>query len=243
MAHRGDSLHAPENTLPAFREAVRKGYRGIEMDIWHSKNTKSTCIMVIHDSNLKSKTGKSMKTYNLNKGNRGKYKIKKNVHGISKYGAQTIPTLDEALNCVYSEAKKQGYNDFIIELDIKNNMSDGAVKYICNKVGTHKIHVLSSYQSTLKKFKKYRKSRNTQVWYCTGNNNKSKRMKNIRSACAAHFDGISIPLRNANLDTVKLVRSKGLQIGFYNIESPTKMQYWRSKGVTRFNVWNKPFIK
>jgi glycerophosphoryl diester phosphodiesterase len=32
LAHRGDSAHAPENTLPAFSQAIQKGVDGIELD-------------------------------------------------------------------------------------------------------------------------------------------------------------------------------------------------------------------
>ena len=70
VAYRGDSLHAPENTLPAFRNAVRKHYGGIEMDVWESRATAKTsrpCIIVMHDNNIKSKTGKKLKTNRLNK--------------------------------------------------------------------------------------------------------------------------------------------------------------------------------
>jgi glycerophosphoryl diester phosphodiesterase len=32
FAHRGDLVHAPENTLPAFQQALQKGADGIELD-------------------------------------------------------------------------------------------------------------------------------------------------------------------------------------------------------------------
>jgi glycerophosphoryl diester phosphodiesterase len=34
FAHRGASAHAPENTLEAFRTALRMGARGLESDVW-----------------------------------------------------------------------------------------------------------------------------------------------------------------------------------------------------------------
>ena len=33
IAHRGDSAHAPENTLPAFAQALAKGADWIELDL------------------------------------------------------------------------------------------------------------------------------------------------------------------------------------------------------------------
>ena len=48
-AHRGASMHAPENTLSAFRLALEMGADGIELDITPSADGVP---MVIHDPNL-----------------------------------------------------------------------------------------------------------------------------------------------------------------------------------------------
>jgi glycerophosphoryl diester phosphodiesterase len=49
IAHRGDSAHAPENTLAAFRRAVDAGADGIEFDV---RLTKDDEVVVFHDSSL-----------------------------------------------------------------------------------------------------------------------------------------------------------------------------------------------
>ena len=46
QAHRGVSTDAPENTMAAFREAVRQGYEIIEFD---PKFTKDNICVVLHD--------------------------------------------------------------------------------------------------------------------------------------------------------------------------------------------------
>jgi len=46
FAHRGDSAHAPENTLAAFELAAERGADGIELD---AKLTADGEIVVIHD--------------------------------------------------------------------------------------------------------------------------------------------------------------------------------------------------
>ncbi len=48
-AHRGDSRAAPENTLPAFALAVRKGAHQIEFDVRMSKDGR---LIVMHDATL-----------------------------------------------------------------------------------------------------------------------------------------------------------------------------------------------
>ncbi|MBO5940051.1 MAG: hypothetical protein J6R18_02500 [Kiritimatiellae bacterium] len=53
IAHRGESIDAPENTLPAFKTAVDRGF-GFECDIYLSADKK---LFTFHDSNLKRTTG------------------------------------------------------------------------------------------------------------------------------------------------------------------------------------------
>lgn len=49
IAHRGDSRVAPENTLPAFRSAIRVGVDFVELDYVHSADEVP---IVIHDATL-----------------------------------------------------------------------------------------------------------------------------------------------------------------------------------------------
>ena len=54
IAHRGDSAHAPENTIAAFRKAIESGADGVEFDVRLSKDGVA---VVIHDSTLTRTTG------------------------------------------------------------------------------------------------------------------------------------------------------------------------------------------
>lgn len=56
FAHRGDSAHAPENTLAAFRSAVEQAANGIELDI---QLTADNEIIVMHDATLQRTTNGS----------------------------------------------------------------------------------------------------------------------------------------------------------------------------------------
>ena len=53
IAHRGESVDAPENTLPAYKTAVGRGF-GFECDIYLSKDKR---VFTFLDSNLKRTTG------------------------------------------------------------------------------------------------------------------------------------------------------------------------------------------
>src|ERR1044071_7478772 len=46
FAHRGNSAHAPENTIEAFDQAVALGVDGLELDV---RATRDGRIVVIHD--------------------------------------------------------------------------------------------------------------------------------------------------------------------------------------------------
>lgn len=244
VAYRGMSRVAPENTLPAFREAVKAGYGGIELDIWESRTTAKSSpplILVMHDNNLKYKTGKNKKTYKVNWANRKSFKIRRHVKGLKKYGPQTIPSLNEAFRCIYKQAKASGRKNFVVEIDVKNKLSDRAVKHIIRIVGKHRVHILCANIKTLRKFKKYRKYRTTEIWCCTGSNKASVRNKKIRNAHKYHFDGISLPIRNVNVATVRKVRSYGMKMGIYGATSAAQVQKWKSYGVCRFNMAPKVF--
>jgi glycerophosphoryl diester phosphodiesterase len=54
FAHRGDSAHFPENTLPAFKSAIEAGADVLETDVQRSKDGH---FMVFHDDTLDRITG------------------------------------------------------------------------------------------------------------------------------------------------------------------------------------------
>lgn len=53
ISHRGESFDAPENTLPAYKTAVERGF-GFECDIYLSSDRR---LFTFHDGNLKRTTG------------------------------------------------------------------------------------------------------------------------------------------------------------------------------------------
>ena len=53
IAHRGESIDAPENTMAAFRTAVERGF-GFECDVYLSKDKE---LFTFHDNNLERTTG------------------------------------------------------------------------------------------------------------------------------------------------------------------------------------------
>lgn len=56
VAHRGDSLHHPENTLPAIASALRLGADVIELDVQRSADGVA---IIMHDRDLRRTTGRA----------------------------------------------------------------------------------------------------------------------------------------------------------------------------------------
>jgi glycerophosphoryl diester phosphodiesterase len=56
IAHRGGAGHAPENTLPALRQSLARGFNEVEVDVQLSLDEEP---VLYHDSTLERKTGHS----------------------------------------------------------------------------------------------------------------------------------------------------------------------------------------
>jgi glycerophosphoryl diester phosphodiesterase len=137
FAHRGDRLHEPENTLPAFQQAMEKGADGVELD---AKLTSDGHVIVIHDTTVERTTnGKGrVASFSLDS-------IRKLDAGIwfdEKFGGTKIPLLEEVFETV---GKDKLIN---IELTNYSTPGDGLVIKVCNLIERHNNHkqiVFSSF--------------------------------------------------------------------------------------------------
>ena len=83
FAHRGDSAHAPENTLLAFEQAAQKGADAIELDV---KLTADGQVVVMHDATVDRTTDGSGKVADLPLAA---------LRELDAGGGEKIPTLEE----------------------------------------------------------------------------------------------------------------------------------------------------
>ncbi|WP_059172150.1 glycerophosphodiester phosphodiesterase [Bacillus sp. FJAT-27445] len=92
FAHRGSKGTHPENTLEAFREAIRLGVDGIELDVHLSKDGE---LVIIHDETVDRTTNGSGNVRDMT------VEELKSLDAGSWFGWEfqgaTIPTLDEVL--------------------------------------------------------------------------------------------------------------------------------------------------
>lgn len=97
-AHRGDSAHAPENTMRAFDQAREKGADGIELDV---RLDADGHVVVLHDSALERLTGQQGRIEQLSATERAKLRVR----------GEPVPLLAEVLSTF----------DLEINVEIKSN--------------------------------------------------------------------------------------------------------------------------
>jgi glycerophosphoryl diester phosphodiesterase len=142
LAHRGDKAHAPENTLPAFQQAIQKGADGVELD---AKLTADGHVIVIHDSTVDRTTDgrgrvASFTLEAIRQLDAGKW-------FNEKFSGTKVPLLEEAFETVG--------RDKLINIELKNHFTsrDGLVFKVCELIKRHnnqgQILFSSFYPSSL----------------------------------------------------------------------------------------------
>ena len=121
IGHRGASKIAPENTLKAFREAIRLGADSVEFDV---QKTLDGEIVIIHDSNIQRVTGIE--------GNVEEMTLEE-LKRLDFGNGETIPTLSElielakgkiSLNC---EIKVEGIAKKVVDLFQDYDLSESVL--------------------------------------------------------------------------------------------------------------------
>lgn len=143
IAHRGESLDAPENTLESINLAWERGVRAVEIDI---RMTFDNHIVVIHDKNTYRTTGK-----NLSISKSLLVDIQSQCINIGKDQEKTypqIPTLEAVLKTVPQDGR--------LIIEIKSNLSIlNELSMMLTKSGlaNHQIQIIAFSIKTLRNAK------------------------------------------------------------------------------------------
>jgi glycerophosphoryl diester phosphodiesterase len=121
IAHRGEHLHHPENTLPAYQAAIDAGADFIEVDV---RTTSDGTLVMMHDATVDSQTN-------------GKGAVKDmtfaQIRALDVHGSK-VPTFDEVLELardkigVYVDSKQVSAADMIAAVE-RYGMQDRIVVY------------------------------------------------------------------------------------------------------------------
>ena len=143
LSHRGDNLHAPENTLPAFLQALQKGADGVELD---AKLTADGHVIVIHDGTVDRTTDGKGQVASLTL--EAIRKLDAGSWFDPKFAGTKVPLLEEVFETVGK--------DNLINIELTNYYAppDELVHKVCELIKRHnnarQILFSSFYQSNLK---------------------------------------------------------------------------------------------
>ncbi len=129
ISHRGEHLHHPENTLPAFRAAIESGADFIEIDV---RTTIDGRLVLMHDGSVDRRTDghgdvAKMTFAEIRKLDAG-------VKSGAEFAGTIVPTFDEAMELakgrvgVYIDAKSIPARD-LADVVAKHGMVDRVVVY------------------------------------------------------------------------------------------------------------------
>lgn len=131
-AHRGASVHAPENTLAAFERAIADRADSIELDV---QETRDGRVVVVHDSDLMKLGGPPTKVWEYDFDDIRQIDV--GSHFDPAFADQRVPTLDEVLALakgrigVTIELKYYGHDQQleqrVIDLVEQHDMADQVV--------------------------------------------------------------------------------------------------------------------
>lgn len=108
-AHRGASAYAPENTIPAFRQAIQIGADGIEFDV---QRTADGHLVVIHDETINRTSNGFGKVVDLTL---EQLRLCNFINGFVGYTKVQIPTLREVLELLQPTG-------LVINIELKNTV-------------------------------------------------------------------------------------------------------------------------
>lgn len=112
FAHKGSNRIYPENTLAAFKQAIKDGVDGIELDV---QRTFDGELVVFHDANLKRLTGVNQAIWNMKWKDIKKLNLSTNITSLKEadYFYRKIPKLEDVLYLLNE-------TELLINIELKN---------------------------------------------------------------------------------------------------------------------------
>jgi glycerophosphoryl diester phosphodiesterase len=129
ISHRGEHLHHPENTIPAFQEAIRVGADFFELDVQTTSDGK---LVLSHDGKVDRRTNAqgeiSKMTFDEVRS------LDAGIKSGAEFAGTKIPTFDEALDLargkigIYVDVKHASPKDLVSHIE-EHGMVDHVVIY------------------------------------------------------------------------------------------------------------------
>jgi len=215
FAHRGGAGVFPENTLPAFQNAVDMGYKYLETDVHSSKDGK---VFAFHDDSLERVTGHIGKISEM---------TSKEISKIEINGSAKIPTLSELLE-TFPEVK--------INIDPK---TDSVVMPLINLLKyTNSLSRVCIGSFSDKRIKHVRKELGSGLCISAGPKAVMKFLagKFHFSTSKPDYDCLQVPQRYGPVkiitrDFINKAHSRGLQVHVWTVDDRKEMSELLDLGV------------
>ena len=214
-AHRGDNVHAPENTMDAFKLAESEGLVWIELDV---HQTKDGVVVVNHDSDIFRTTGVKLSIHETN------YDDLKDIEYLDSlpgdYEHVTMPTLEEALSFAHThymhvQVELKGHED---DINFEENVLD-----IINKTGMHDdVMIISQNYNRMVRINELDPTilKGYCMFFCYGN------LEDIEAT-----DNVSIEQSNVTPELVRHLHEQGMKVFCWTVDLEDTIQYLVSCGV------------
>lgn len=222
IAHRGDCLHAPENTLAAFEMAVYQGADGIELDAMLCADGK---VVVIHDQTVdRTTTGSGfvaeMTLEDLKKLDAGS-------HFDISFKGEKIPILDEVFESFGSRT--------MINLELKNyssifdSLPDKVAKIASKHNLAHKVLFSSFNPIALRKIRRLLPQ--ALIGLLTMPGNKGIILHGWVGRFLVPYQSLHPEANNVNPHFLNNIRQGGKLLYAYNVNHSTEIQHLFTMGI------------
>jgi len=137
ISHRGEHLHHPENTIPAFEEAIRVGADFIEVDVQTTADGK---LVLSHDSTVNRCTNGTGEVRNMTFAEIER--LDAGIKSAPEFAGTRIPTFDEVLRLAHGRIG--------VYVDLKNATAQAIVDAIRNSGMVERVVIYRSSVPLLK---------------------------------------------------------------------------------------------
>lgn len=206
-AHRGDSLTAPENSIPAFQSAITLGADWIELDV---HQTKDGVVVVSHDADLKRIAGVKRNIWEMTYDEVQQYDV--GSWFSPEYAGLRLATLDEVLKLCKGKIKlnielkptghEENFEQNVIDLVYANGFQNDCVLASLSAECLRRVEQLQPEIITV-----------YNMAVATG-----------KFVDIPYIDGYSIEYSFVTESTVRTIKSHGKDIFVWTINTPSRVE-------------------
>ncbi len=218
-SHRGESLNFPENTMAAYKEAVRLGTDRIELDV---NITADGVLVIMHDKTLDRTTNGKGKVTET------KYAVIEKLEAGSwkdaKFKNEHVPTLEQ----VFEFAKK---NNVMLNLDLKEEATAISMAKLAQKMDmVDNIIITGKIPQSVKDIRSVDPSI-TMFYEIEKEDVLKDPIKQVKDIRNANVPGCLLDFKGLSATFIKECKKHGIAISVYGIETEKDMITVINKGV------------